>query len=316
VEGAIVQVAGDGSVVYRASALGMCTRALVAARQEYTQIESVPEKLEKTFAKGRVAEIQALQYLEREGWVIESQQNACHVQVSSKISIVGHVDAFASRKRVLPDGVVTMDFQTVEVKSQSKEEFENWSWDSPLWRKYHWQFSTYRVATDRPVLVVRWCRDSSEPRVAYYNYDIPFYPLEQLRARVLYVESLATQDVGEMKCDVPSFPCPVFYLPGHGDDVEKVDDPELEQLARDYKAASTERKIVDNRRRDIGKAILLGMGTRAKVVTNGLKISVARVKMPERTIAASEYDRITVTLPKEGQDGRGGVAGVRPERAE
>lgn len=238
-DGDIVQEE-NGIIYYRASALGGCLTSLVASRMGYTQT-TPPEKLQTVYDKGHEYEDKAKTLMRAEGWTIWDEQLEIVLPVSSKLAIRGHIDG-----KVIP-GLVTTETQAFlgEVKSQNEEEYERFNregWESGFFPKYKWQVSTYMHATGLPLCLVRVKREKDGSLVGFkVEYvDEPFYSISQIRAKVLAAEAFVGQGTIP-ECDNPAWGCPFWYLPEHGDNVDKgrveLPDAELDSLARDYAIA-------------------------------------------------------------------------------
>jgi hypothetical protein len=292
-DGAIVQVASDGRVVYRASALGGCIRALAAARQEYFLYDA-PEKMKGLYGRGVVAEDTAVEKLMQQGWGVWMRQREVMLPVTGLVSVVGHLDAIGKLQHTTLERVI-------EVKSCTDEEFGKPYDEWRLWYKYSWQISVYMWALRLPCLLVQIHRDSGE--ITCWTINKPPYTEQEIRARVLMAEHLATQEISDIECERLEYPCPVFYT--HQKFIpEELDDSELAGLARGYESVRAREKRVKEQRKVIGDAIVKKVGEAEidkprKVQAEGIRISVSKYKVKEVIIPAREQTRLTVTLPKE-----------------
>lgn len=222
-DGRNVQVGDDGTITYRASALGgECTRALVLSRLGYDE-RPPPADMQERFNEGHLHEDAVLARMKDEGWTIWDQQAEVSLMVSGKIRVVGHIDAKGAV--VLSKEGFDKDVtpRVVEVKSQSKDEFaafQSSGWESGYFPRYKWQLSCYMHATGLPAVVVR--KDRNSGKLALEWVDEPFYTVQQIRSRVLSVEVLAADGIGPEECGPGTiYPCPFFYMPGHGSDRTK-----------------------------------------------------------------------------------------------
>lgn len=198
-------------VVYRASGLGTCTRALVAARQGYEAAE--PDSQADTYmGEGVLHEDHVLKRMERDGeWEIRGRaQEEIELEVKDtvtkdyKVVIRGHIDEIARNTENGFDHLV-------EVKTMSESRFRQWQKngfrDFP---GYALQFSTYMIELDMPGVFVVKNRNTGE--VVWTVYEEPPVSKIELATLVSTVELLATQ--GELPpCDdKESWYCKFSYL--------------------------------------------------------------------------------------------------------
>lgn len=277
-DGAIVIVAPD-RVSYRASALGGCLGALVAARMEYTAIEKADYA---PYVAGHKYEDMVKARMRDEGWQLWDEQLEVVVQLTSKLQVVGHIDA---------KGMDNLNNYLVELKSQSTDEFDRFDrdgWESGFFPKYKWQVSSYMHATGLPLALIRAERtEAGIGRMRAHVYDEPFYSVADIRKLVLSVEQIAAS-VERPTCESPSFPCPYFYL--HSDTRVELPDPALDELARDCEAARLDAKRAKTEYDQMSVAIRDIMGSESKIVTStGVKITKWQQKNPP----SLDYDALT-----------------------
>lgn len=274
----IVQVSDD-KIIYRASALGSCTRALVAARQGYEPI-APPEYALKIFEAGSEAERSFLEvspeYLCR--------QETVSLPITSKISIMGHIDG-------MHDGRV------VEIKSQSEDLYAKWTPDSwltdPMWIKYGWQVSVYMLALKTELELVRINR-TSYSHISTHIIETSSHGLEEIRSRVLLVESLAADDQLPAECDKDDWVCPYRYT---HPTLEPEDDPDLQSLVTEYfvmKGAMDEAaKDVKFLKAEIEKEL----GPRDKVLLMSGD-TVSRSTFTKKAYEVKEHEEVRLSVKK------------------
>jgi hypothetical protein len=318
----------DGKVIYRASALGGCTKALVAARLGY-EASPTPEGMQKTFRAGHDAEEVVKAELRSRGWVISNEQAEVTYSVSGKLRVVGHIDGVGSLP--LHDLGVPETLVGIEIKSQNQEEWDRFGregWTSGFWSKYRWQISVYALALQIPFCIVRFNRD--DPNVESrldITQDIPFCSPSDIAVRVLDIERQARNGKLPTGCDTSlQFPCPYFRL--HEDDREIIDDQQVEDLATIYEGLKRVVAQAERDQEEARKTLRDMLGTDGKFVTrNGTKISFYQQNNPPRlnveklreflkeagrtleefqTTTSSERLRITIRKTEEdGGDGGG-----------
>lgn len=309
----IVKVFDDGRVEYRASALGGCDMALLAARLGYDAVPLNPNaKIMETFAAGHRIEEEVLATMP---WVTYRQQEI-YLDVTEKIKVVGHVDGLEFGS----------DTHLIEIKSQNLEEWERFRkerWHGGFFPKYKWQVSAYMIAFEEPLKLIRALRDkdgswTGTTDVSYV--DEPFYSMADIRARVLRVEAAARTGVLNAEC-TKSFPCPYFYL--HDEiDRELIDDDTVDALAHEYEDARAG-VVVAKGRQDAARRALREATVEDKYQTkSGVRVTFYTAKNPpklERELldtflkeheksfgdftTQGESERLRVTLPKEDEDG-------------
>lgn len=287
----------SGLIVYRASALGGCTKALIAQRLGY-EATPPPKKMAKVFEDGHAAE-----EVVHKHYPLHSRQTRVSLPVSKTIWVVGHVDGIEDRyiKEVHPD----LSRWVVEVKSQSQDEWDAWdeSWSLPLWEKYKWQASVYMHARNLPLHLVRVNRatlDSASPQIHHSYYIEPWYSVKDIRTRVLQIESQALGGVLPSACDSRSFPCPVFYLHEDLDD-EYIEDEQVDTLAKQYKNAKVVEKVAKAKAEESRRALRV---KGAKLRTSTSRVTFSRQSklvdpaprpLDEFALEA-EWEKITVTI--------------------
>jgi hypothetical protein len=285
----IVQVLEDGKVVYRASALGMCTRALVAARQGYEQ-QPPPAKLQEVFDAGHRAEEDFFARLSVFDEVVQ-QQLEVSLPITSRITVVGHLDGL---RISAPKGA-----EVIEVKSQSDDMWHDWKpkfWtEDALWKKYAWQISVYYHATQaQTITVYRYNRTTC--MVAAETYHRAFHDLAEIRDRVLNIESLALdQDLPD--CKENAWGCPFGYL---HKELEPVDEPRLEELIKDYYLLKRVKDANDREMVRIKGLITECLAGRPKVLlVSGVTVSRSEYVTKAHEVKESKSVRLTITKPKE-----------------
>lgn len=294
-DGAIVQVAAD-QIVYRASGLGSCTRALVAARQGY-EAGGVPEKLQKVYDAGNQVEPIALA-----GYTgVVSQQKQVELHISQKIMVVGHLDGMRVHAEIL---------EVLEVKSQSALEWAKPSIrDSSFWHHYKWQFSVYILASGCRLRCVRWNRETNEIKEEVFN--VPPLTMSDVRSRVIQVELAAHVDAKDLTCDRDDFGCPYFaQLHERKEALEEVsvDSKEVAFLAREMKKAGVNRGNWDKKYQEARRKLLslVAPQTLTTETSSGIKVKVTVSDVKEKHVAATTMTRVDVTLPRKtkGEDAK------------
>lgn len=199
-----VYVDTDGTVVYRASALGMCLRALVAARQGCPPCPPGAKQAADQQA-GIDYETVVLHKLTRMGFEISHQQREYDLPVSEGVIVRCHVDGLVTR--VENDGAST---SVLEVKSVAPSTFKLWQrkrFDAfPGWG---YQLGVAMLASNLPGLMVVANRQTGVLHchvVESASYPYLLMIQERIRTAGTYLDN---QD--EAPCPA-TFPCLYFYL--------------------------------------------------------------------------------------------------------
>lgn len=263
------------SIIYRASALGYCTKAQAAKRLGMRQLPWPAMFLAK-FKRGHEIEEEVIADLRAGGYVVVSQQSQVILSVTSTIAIVGHLDGTFRHED--PNLVTANRWRLLEVKSMGASSFNNFQgWDTPgLFQKYKWQLSALMLATDLPATVI--VREDPEldrtnlalpkPRQRSLEVDKPFYSLSDIRARILEIERLVISGLPEV-CEQADWPCPVAYL--HPERNEPQDEA-VAALVADLRAAREAKKEAEKEvevrgrnERDVKDRLVAAMGENGRM---------------------------------------------------
>jgi hypothetical protein len=253
----------DGALAIRASALGRCVRALWAVLDGIEPVAS-PEWLNQSAEEGHLHEGAVRDKLREQGWLIEDDQDTVELWVvPKKVVIVGHIDGWG----VPPNHMAGLDDHLVEIKSMSRNVFDQWMKNRFEYRpSYAWQISAYMLAKGWPdeftkCLYVSKRRDDGT--IDEWVFDEPPYDLKAIRHKALAV--LKAWKTGEMPdCDLPPdqrFPCPVFFLhdedPETQEELEMMVSRDLDDVAAEYIEVITAHNELGARRKEL-KGLLEG----------------------------------------------------------
>lgn len=236
-DGDIVQVDDDGRVIYRASAIGGCVKALAAVRMGY-DTKPPPQQMLEVFARGHESEDRAINLLMLRGYEITSKQREVELPITDMISVVGHID-----------GLIDYESSVVEIKSQSQDEWDSFNqrgFEARLFPKYRWQFSVYRHALQMPLILVRYNRATAELDIQTVD-DSLLYSVDEIGQRVTQIESIAATMVLPDECPM-DYPCPVYYL--HPEDEREQLGEEVDALIRQYRAGQKMERLGKQKRED------------------------------------------------------------------
>jgi hypothetical protein len=220
--------------VFRASALGGCLRALVAARLGYDPLP-FDDASELRMEEGNLHEPAIVEWLTTEGWPVVDQQRLIELTVADTIVIRGHIDGVGRRPG--------RDDVLVEIKAMGQDPFKRWITDRfTSNERYAWQVSVYMHALGLPGLFVVKNRNTGAVDVT--EIDEAPVPLAKIKARAAQIEAIARR--GDFPdCDTAYlWNCPYRYLHDQKElpgitGVEAVDDVEVDALAAAYDRART-----------------------------------------------------------------------------
>lgn len=244
-------------VVYRASGVGGCLRALWASRRGMSPTAH-PDWLTEKFAEGIQAEpiildllTEYLRKIDHDADCFDFQQTI-EIPVLPNVIIRGHIDAKARlHERTKLIEVKALAESTYErlVSAIDDEEFED------AFPKYAYQLSCYMQALDLEGLLVIGVKDENGnvARIDLRDFAEPPVPMRRIKKRVIDLERMA-QDMSMPACNIDLFPCQFYYL--HDDDATVVNtDIDLGNLAREYALCSKSERDAKERKREIAEQI-------------------------------------------------------------
>jgi hypothetical protein len=242
--------------VYRASGLGGCIKAQVAAQLGFTALDT-SKKMENMAREGALHEGAVIASL---GTVTDMQQEVT-IPILRDVRIVGHIDGMWG------GGVL-------EIKSMGKDAFKAWKekrWETPgLVQKYKWQVSCYMHALNMPLRFIVKCRDSGEIDERYT--DEPFYGMDEIMARVLEIEKWVRRGELPDECSVAQYPCPFYYLEQQKS-LEIMEDEVLDDLVQMLEDARVAEKAAKARVKAARDSVEESLGDREKVETEKSKVT-------------------------------------------
>jgi len=266
----------EGKVsVYRASGIGSCVTALVAAKAGHEEARSnyAGKILSDAAREGNLHEGAVVDTLiNKYGFRYRGSQDLMEMQIIPRVIIRGHVDGF-----VIPKGA--RNERVLEVKTMSRDRFKKWMGlgDNAKERlltdefeKYAWQISNYMHHYGMEAVYVVKNRDSGKLDMSVIK--VPPIDIKTIRKKIIEVEMWHKRDEIPPCQALPNdqFFCPFPYL--HDDDKPFGDEPDDEDspfddgarglllsMAEHYvdlaKKVAT-MKPIDDERKDVGGKIL------------------------------------------------------------
>ena len=282
-----------GRLVIRASALGGCVRALVAARDDMDPVP-YPSSLQEAMAESANLEEAVFASLAKDGYVIHSQQREVSLHFGAT-EVRGHIDAIATKQTA-----ASPSSHLVEVKVFGDSYWDKWCKEGlDGFPQYQWQLSVYMLALGLPGLMAVGHKVDGE-LVDVQLVPVPKAPitLDQMATRVIEIETAIELPV----CNIDMWPCPYVYT--HVDDTPVMDDPKLGILVHLYQTHKEEEAKAKERKEEARQAILdaLREAGQNKVLVDRWRVTRTvrtdtRVDMRQLRLAidVAPYERTTET---------------------
>ena len=278
----------DGTSIYRASSIGKCTTALVAAKLGFKPARGEYQQgiLDNAAYEGSSQESVIIDTLkEREGWRVWGGQEVMEHKVIPKVIVRGHIDGFCIPKGARND-------RLLEIKTMSESRFKSWKGAGPNVRArlmsegfitYGWQISMYMHAYGLPAMYVVKNRNTGELMIE--ELKLPTVDMKAIRKKVIEVEMWSKRD--ELPpcaaSNADRFFCEYPYL--HDDGKVFDDEPEIELpvvgsataaliagIAEHYADLAKQvslLKPLDDERKNVGKKLIDAMGGSVEVQAEG-----------------------------------------------
>lgn len=272
--------------VYRASGLGGCIKAQVAAQLGFRALDT-EKKMENMAREGALHEGAVLRRLEEEGYEVQDRQREVWLEVLPSVQILGHLDATTYDKD---------NNYIIEVKSMAPDlfrEYKEKSWAMPgFMQKYLWQVSCYMHAMPGYVcMFVVKNRSSGEMRVE--PVVEPFYTMDQVMARVLEIEKWVRRGELPDECSVSQWPCPYYYLEQQKT-LEIMEDAVLDDLCEMLEEARVAEKAAKERVKVARMTIDESLGERDRVETEKNKVTRYDIKRKMLDVEKMKGDGVEV----------------------
>lgn len=264
---ASVYVEANGTVVYRASALGSCVRSLAAHRMKAAEPRPHSPEMLARFAQGNDAEPRIIEYLGTQGWLLSdhgSQQREYDLDVFPGVVVRCHPDGIAHR---MGEPAWTSS-RVIEVKALGASLA-----DKGLYALTHypWQLTVEMLVTERKALYVVYNKsfdEIDEQSVVCKEIDETPYTLGQIKARIAKVEAAAARDQLP-DCSQRDFPCQWYGILCQADTA--ADRPEAErddaiaELCARVVAARDASKAAKAHEDEARELLLTALGDRERV---------------------------------------------------
>ena len=249
-------VEDDGTIVYRASGLGMCDRIYAALEQGY-EPASHPAWFQQVLDEGTAMEATIREmFVEEYQQIVEGDQQEVELEIMPGIVIRGHIDGY------LPDKEGDALWEGKKVRPSGWEAFKR---KGVEWHKnYPMQVSVYMHAlgTEHLLFTGGLYDPEKEEIIETYThaYHQPPVNLLGIRKRIAKLEGLI--DSGKHAMDIacpstPDYPCPFFFLHDEdaGEPSERPGDDVIAPLVTELARLQAEKAALDKQSRDLDKGI-------------------------------------------------------------
>jgi len=247
---------GETIIVYRASGLGTCPRALVAYSQPKAYIPAEkPEWFQKVLDEGTAYE-DAIRdaYCEKEGMEVHDDQLECELELGEMfgytVIVRGHIDGQAVTPQFGGGDEPARLFEAKKFRDSTWPNFVRQGVNVNV--NYPWQVSVYMHALDLDECdftgghLMKVLDDNGDPvpdaegeptwemtEILVKHIAVPPIPLKAIRNRIYEVERqiAAGMDATEVECSKKMYPCPFFKLHDWEDDAWEWEGKEQQEIA-------------------------------------------------------------------------------------
>jgi hypothetical protein len=260
----------------RASALGSCTKALIADLLGY-QALPVSDQMQAIFDRGNEHEEVNAAALQMLGYVITDTQKEVSLAFGG-IQVVGHLDGLINTNDCAPEPLGL--WKVWESKSPGAwAKFETAArtniWVDPLVHRYAWQISAYMIALDMEAMVT--CLDGEE--VKSFVIEVPPFHLTDIESRCLEIAEAVALGQLPVGCSQNDYPCPFAYL---HETPEHDEDEWLDTLVDTYAEACRNIATYTEVKAEYKEKIEAHLGDREQVNTTRSKVSRYTQKNPDK----------------------------------
>lgn len=284
-----VYMEDDGTVIYRASAMGNCIRSLVASRMGIEPMPH-PDWLLEKFDQGNLNEPIILKMLENKGWFIypdgENGQMEVEIPVGTGVKIRGHLDGvgFLNVETATTPGdwgPIKVD-HVVEAKAFGMDSYDRYMKQGiHAFPYYVDQATIYMTAMGMPMVFVVGVKDADGvvDRIGITRFIETPGNIGRIKAKVAKVEALAKK--GELPpCDYQQYPCQ-YYLLHEDTEADRVaevgEDLEVDLLLTNYVRGQELERQAKELKGPAGEQLKKIMEQRAVIEIDRLKHKISTV---------------------------------------
>lgn len=268
-----VYTEGD-KVIYRASSLGHCIRALVAERRG---LHGAPKEewVHTVMQEGNLHEPDIMARVAATGkfHLLDKAQEEIELEIPATCAVVrGHLDGICldSHGRSV----------VVEAKSMSDAAFKRWRKNRfEEYPAYAWQSSVYAYGTGAEQILMA-CKNRNNGELDLW-LTRPEISLEQIIERIQQIEDWAYSSTSYPPCEPgEQWRCGFYFLhddaPPQPTNVEytHLHDGRLDALLTEYKRVAVQEDVDRSRKEELRQEILAMLGDVNKVETKHFKVQV------------------------------------------
>lgn len=301
--------------VIGASELGRCIKASVADWSGYEPMP-VSDQMQEVFDRGHVHEDECVAAFEARGDRVHDRQMELVIPCTETACVVVHVDGvlrWDDSSSYAPEWGIIQE-RVLEIKSPStwhkaEQAFRTDTFTDPYMYRIAWQVSAQMAATGMEAVVA--CVEDGQ--VLTFGVEVaPFTP-EDIRDRVMTIETLAEEGILPNACEQNDYPCPFAYL---HETVRDEADRELDALIDQWAYWDQREKDAKEGKKQAAAQISIHMGDRETYDANRAKVSIYEQAGPskwdEKLMVADGIDpsrykkpgspsvRMKITLREEG----------------
>lgn len=259
---------------YRASELGRCIKASVAALLGYEPLPT-SEQVQGWYDRGIAHEAECLDVMAAEGWYVSQQLAGWETdenQILVKLLIggaliTGHLDGIATGYDPFNRTTCVLEIKAPTAWATFERAVRPGNWADPYAFRMGTQISCYMLATGLEAVVA--CVDDG--RLKTFGIEVPPFSWAEIERRVETIETLVRAGELPAACEKDDYPCPFAYL--HEAQPVAVDE-ELDALVSAWHLLDKQAKQLTDSAKAARDRVQAKMGDTEKIVTNLATVSV------------------------------------------
>ncbi len=274
----------DNTIIYRASALGSCPRALLASRRDLSPVPNTAIQ-QRAYDEGIAAEPIIIESLKSKLTIVQEQREVT-LHIADNIFVIGHVDGLVANFNPNPVTASSPVYPLLplEVKAFAQSTYDTWIRSKlSAFPSYAWQISCYCAALHVTHALFA-IHNKATSKTKLFLLRAPYTP-DQINSRILAIESLIPNQDSWPPCERTGFLCPYPYL-HESTPVEPVSDPHLDSLLEAYHRAQLGKAAIETLLKDSRQEILDYL--ESKSLTTG---ATPHYKFSATTVSTNRFNR-------------------------